>query len=59
MVRSDLTSREDLDAFLDSNGDKIIEKNKNQVNPSSQYSFVTIKTLKNHGQFTYQGILIN
>jgi hypothetical protein len=22
MVRSDLTSREDLDAFLDSNGDK-------------------------------------
>lgn len=44
---------------LDSNGDKLIEKNKNQVNPSSQYSFVTIKTLKNHGQFTYQGILIN
>lgn len=44
---------------LDSNGDKIIEKNKDQVNPSQMYSFVTIKELKNHGEFRYCGLRIN
>ena len=44
---------------LDSNGDKVVEKDKNQVSPSEMYSFVTIKELENHGEFRYCGILIN
>lgn len=44
---------------LDSNGDKIIEKNKDQVDPSQMYSFVTIKELKNYGEFRYCGLRIN
>jgi hypothetical protein len=47
------------DFVFDSNGDKTIDKNKDEVSPSVQYSFVTIKELKNHGEFRYQGILIN
>jgi hypothetical protein len=46
------------DFVIDSNGDKVVSKNRQQVSASEDYAFVTIKQLENHGEFRYEGILI-
>jgi len=46
------------DYVIDSNGDKVVSKEREQVSAFDDYAFVTVKELKNHGQFKFEGILI-
>jgi hypothetical protein len=44
---------------LDTDGDKFVLKNKDQVQSSNDYVFVTVKQDLNHGTGTYDGLRIS
>lgn len=47
------------DFVLDTNGEKVVEKDQNSVQSTDTYSFATVKELLNHGKSTYVGLQLN